>query len=112
MAWRERVENRLREHVISMTENKEQALTCLSCIRFLLTEASRRRLTLLEVEALAFTVIDLCDCVGADAFAHKLIEALESNIHQEFCNDWPGSQSAREDSILITHALSGHLWSL
>ncbi|MDB6120783.1 MAG: hypothetical protein JWO08_4564 [Verrucomicrobiaceae bacterium] len=95
-----------------MTESKEQALNNLSCIRFLLAESSRRRLTILEVEALAFTVIELCECVEADAFALKLIEALETYLHQEFCHDWPGSSSTREDAVLLTHALSGHLWGL
>ena len=95
-----------------MTKSKEQALTHLSCIRFLLIEASRRRLSLMEGVTLALELTELCECVGADAFAYRLIEGLESDMHQEFCCDWPGSETTREDAILLTHALSGHLWSL
>ncbi|MDB6137439.1 MAG: hypothetical protein JWO94_511 [Verrucomicrobiaceae bacterium] len=94
-----------------METSKNQALTHLSRIRFLLLEATRRRLSLAEAEALAMAVIELSESVDADAFSLRHIELLESQVQQEFCLEWPGSKTTREDAILTAHVLSGHLWS-
>ncbi len=95
-----------------MPETKELALNGLGCVRFLLVEASRRRLSPLELKSLAFTMLELSRCIGQDEFAACQLALLNRDIRQEFLCQWPGSQSRRTDALLTAHVLAGHLLSL
>ena len=85
------------------------ALNLLSQIRIFVCESARRRLSIAEVQELADTVHQLAESVAEDAFAMRLAKAIKSGLQQEFCDVWPGSNSMRQDVLLDTHALSGHL---
>ncbi|MDB6139030.1 MAG: hypothetical protein JWO94_2102 [Verrucomicrobiaceae bacterium] len=85
------------------------ALNLLSQIRIFVSESSRRRLSLAEVQEMAEAVGQLIECVGQDAFALRLIQSIEAGLQQEICDVWPGSNATRQNVLLDTHALSGHL---
>ena len=55
-------------------------------------------------------MIELCECAGDDRFMAAQIEILERDLQQEFGGARPGSPSTREDALITTHVLSGHLF--
>jgi hypothetical protein len=85
------------------------ALNLLSQIRIFACESARRRLSVTEVQELADTIRQLAECVREDPFALRQVKAIKDGLRQEFCDVWPGSNAIRQDVLLDTHALSGHL---